>query len=189
MVQKIHAGAAILSLLLAACVDSPDSSANDAKFRPQIADGQAPAQRTAAPDGKLIADAIQAHLGQRAILGENSRLKTAWSDLDGDGRDEAIVHVTDPAMCGTGGCNLFILAGDDRRWEVIDELTITHLPIYRLAPGADGWAELGVTVAGGGLARMVMAVPHGPNGYAHNPTVPPARSIDPKDAKQLLTDD
>ena len=175
--------------MLAACVDSTGSSANDAEARSPIAETQAPLARTSAPDGKPIVDAIKAHLGEDLLVGDDASFTTAWSDLNGDGRDEAIVRVVDPSLCGTGGCNLYVLSGDDSRWEVIDDLTITHLPIYQLARAKDGWAELGVTVAGGGLARMVMAVPHGPNGYADNPTVPPSRPIDPKGAKLLLADE
>jgi hypothetical protein len=143
------------------------------------------AQARTAPDGKPIRRAIAAHLGRG--LGDEARLTAAWADLNNDGKDEAVVYLVDPMLCGSGGCNTYVLAQTTpETWRVVSDITVSRLPIYRLAPGKDGWVELGVTVSGGGLARMVMAVPHGDAGYARNPTVPPAKPIDPRGAKVLI---
>jgi hypothetical protein len=72
-------------------------------------------------------------------------------------------------------------------WQIIGRITITHPPIYKLPAANHGWAELGVTVSGGGLARMVMAVPHGARGYAQNPSMAPARPINPGKAEVLIS--
>jgi hypothetical protein len=116
------------------------------------------------------------------------RFAAATVDLNGDGSKEAVVYWEDPLRCGSGGCNTYVLAQTAANgWRVTDRLTVSRLPIYRLPPGEDGWAELGVSVSGGGLAHMVMAVPHTENGYQPNPTVPPARSIDPREAEVLIS--
>lgn len=143
--------------------------------------------RTTVPDGKPLVDAIRKDLAPHDV-DEKAGFITAWSDLNGDGKDEALVYLVDPGTCGSGGCNLYVLTdGGDGSWAVESHMTITHPPIYRLPRGKDGWAELGVTVSGGGLARMVMAVPHGSSGYALNPTVPPARAVDPGNAEVLIS--
>ena len=140
-----------------------------------------------APNGKPIVNAIKAYLGPGKPISQKARVVTAFTDLNGDGLNEAVVYLLDPSLCGSGGCNTFILTQNGRRWQVVGNITITHPPIYRLPRGKDGWAELGVTVSGGGLERMVMAVPHGKGGYARNPTVPPARPIDPRSADVLIS--
>jgi len=139
-----------------------------------------------APDGKPIVKAIKAYLGGKP-LSQQARLVTAFTDLNGDGVNEVVVYLLDPSFCGSGGCNTFILSQAGPDWHVVGNITITHPPIYRLPRGKDGWAELGVTVSGGGLARTVMAVPHGEGGYVRNPTMPPARPINPRKAEVLIS--
>src|SRR5690242_4943591 len=114
------------------------------------------AGRIKAPDGKPIVSAIKSYLGADKPVSDKARFITAFVDLNGDGRNEAVVYLLDPSFCGSGGCNTFVLTqGNRAAWQVVGNITITHPPIYRLPGGKDGWAELGVTVSGGGLARVV----------------------------------
>ena len=146
--------------------------------------------RTSVPDGKPIVDAIKAHLGSQNPIANNARFITAWNDLNGDGKDEALVYLIDPMMCGSGGCNLYILTDQgSSKWAVESNLTVARLPIYRLTTKTDGWADLGVSVSGGGLRRMVMKVPHASGGYARNPTVSPAVPTGIAGAKTLIAEE
>ena len=140
------------------------------------------------PDGKPIVQAIKDYLGSDKLLSDTARFTTGFTDLDGDGTDEAVVYLSDPSFCGSSGCNTYVLKrSGPNTWQVASDITITHPPIYRLPAGKDGWAELGITVSGGGLVRKVMAVPHGDRGYARNPTVSPAQPIDPGKAPVLVS--
>jgi hypothetical protein len=177
----IRTASLIALLALAACQDKPADVAIDAGERPQAI--------PVAEQGKAWVDAINADLGADAPVGKDTRLTTASSDLNGDGRDEALVYVAGPGLCGSGGCNLYVLAeGGDNAWSVDSKMTVTRPPIYRLGTRTNGWADLAVTVSGGGLMRTVMKVPRGPNGYASNPTVPPATAIDPGNAQVLISE-
>jgi hypothetical protein len=148
----------------------------------------ADAPLTKAPDGKPIVGAIKRHLGTKHPLSEEARFTTAFTDLNGDGKLEAVVYLVDSGVCGSGGCMTYVLSQTQPDvWKIIGRITISRPPIYKLPPGKDGWAELGVTVSGGGLRRMVMAVPHERRGYVQNPTVPPSHAIDPGEAEVLLS--
>ena len=136
------------------------------------------------PDGKPLRDAIVSSLGTK--LSPGARFIVGWNDLDGDGRNEAIAYLIDSNRCGSGGCSVFILAQHQKRWDVIDRIGPAQLPVYRLGRGADGWAELGITVSGGGVAQEVMAVPHSSSGYADNPTVAPSRPVDPAGTEIII---
>jgi putative lipoprotein len=178
--------AAAVALLVCLCWGCDPKNGNSGSVPQNSAGPHLPLTKT--PDGKPIVRAIKDHLGADFPLSNEAQFTTGFSDLNGDGNDEAIVYLLDGSTCGSGGCNTYVLAqqGADA-WRVVGDITITRPPIYRLPPGKDGWAELGVTVSGGGLARRVMAVPHGDKGYAHNPTVPPARPIDPGEAEVLIS--
>ena len=86
------------------CEPKSGSPADKTQNSHQATGPAAPAQ-TQARDGKPIVEAIKGHLGPDKTIGENARFKTAWTDLDGDGRNEAIVYLLDPSFCGSGGCN------------------------------------------------------------------------------------
>jgi hypothetical protein len=121
-----------------------------------------------------VADAIRKKVADSGAFADTAKWMIAHTDLNGDGVDEAVAYVVDPGYCGTGGCSLYILGQQNGAWSVTDVIGPSRLPIYRLDPGSDGWASLGVSVGGGGIEGGVMSVPHDSKGYADNPTVAPA---------------
>lgn len=75
----------------------------------------APAAPGASIDGKLrdaLANAVLADPAEVARL--RDRLDIRLADLNGDGKNEAIVFVDDPGYCGSAGCEyqVFTFAGD-----------------------------------------------------------------------------
>lgn len=75
----------------------------------------------------------------------------ARTDLDGDGKREAIVYVSGPDWCGSGGCNLWILTPHAGAWQMVTSTTITRPPIRILETRSHGWRDISVFVAGGGI--------------------------------------
>jgi len=75
----------------------------------------------------------------------------AFRDLDGDGKNEAIVHLTGSDYCGSGGCNTLILKRNADSWKIVTSMTITHPPIRVLENVVHGWHSIAVFVAGGGI--------------------------------------
>jgi hypothetical protein len=96
------------------------------------------------------------------------------ADLNGDGRDEAIVRLEDPGGCGSGGCTAFVLTPDGPGWRVVMRATVTRLPFRVLETRSRGWADLAVQVGGGGLSAHEVRLSFDGRRYPSNPTVPPA---------------
>jgi len=102
----------------------------------------------------------------------------AWQDLNGDGRPEALVYVSGPGWCGSGGCNLRILEQGRAGFRPRGSLTVTRPPIGVLDTRTRGWRDLAVSVGGGGInPGYVAAVPFNGSRYAGNPTTRPARRV------------
>ena len=90
-----------------------------------------------------------------------TRYAFALADLNGDGRPEALVYplANDEAaaqgleanLCGSGGCNLYVLALTPAGYRRITAVSIVQLPVRVLPTRSHGWNDLGVRVAGGGI--------------------------------------
>lgn len=130
-----------------------------------------------------IANAAQPN-GVAAFIRDHhlTRYSVAMEDLNGDGQPEALIYAmattggggtTD--LCGSGGCDLYVLALPANGYREVSNISISRPPIRVLRTITHGWHDLGVQVAGGGItagyeARLRF------NGakYPSNPTVPPA---------------
>jgi len=101
----------------------------------------------------------------------------AFADLNGDGREEALVSLYSGLFCGSGGCALYIYTPDGASWRQLADLTIVNAPVRLLNTRTRGWRDLGVHVRGGGFevpreARMRFDG----TTYASNPSMaPPTR--------------
>jgi hypothetical protein len=101
--------------------------------------------------------------------------KRAEADLNGDGRPEAFLYLTDRDYCGSGGCTLVVLSPKWSSYRVVLRSTVTQLPIRVLSTFTRGWRDIGVTVEGGGITRPYVArLRFNGSRYPGNPTVPPA---------------
>jgi hypothetical protein len=75
----------------------------------------------------------------------------AFYDLNGDGKDEAIVYMM--PQCGTGGCSLMVFTPDGDSYKVVTDSPITRPPIRVLNRSFDGWRSITFRAAGGGIPR------------------------------------
>lgn len=113
--------------------------------------------------------------------------KRADADLNGDGRSEIFLYVTDPSYCGSGGCTLVVLSPQGRGYRVVLRSTVTQLPIWLLATATHGWRDVEVTVAGGGITRPYVAhLRFDGRRYPSNPTVPPSIPLDMPSGRVLI---
>jgi hypothetical protein len=116
-----------------------------------------------------------------------SDYKRADMDLNGDGRPETFVYVTDRNYCGSGGCKLVVLSPRKGNYHVVLRSTVTQLPISVLPTSSRGWRDVGVTVAGGGITRPYMArLRFNGSRYPGNPTVAPAVPLSRPAGKVLI---
>jgi hypothetical protein len=108
-------------------------------------------------------------------LPDGAGFKLADVDLHGDGQRETLIYVANPDFCGSGGCNLYVLAPRARTYRIMMRATIVQLPIRVLRSSHHGWRDIGVTVFGGGIIHPYEAVLRfDGRRYPQNPTVPPA---------------
>ena len=98
----------------------------------------------------------------------------AWHDLDGDGADEAIVHVVSSYFCGTGGCNTLVLTPAGPMWSKVAEISVSRTPVTVLDSSTNGWKDITVAVGGGGGASGNALLKFDGTAYPDNPTVEPA---------------
>ena len=81
----------------------------------------------------------------------STRYLSATADLNGDGKPETIVYILGNTWCGSGGCTMLILTMQNAHYKVITRTTVTQLPIRLLPTRTNGWQDLAVLVAGGGI--------------------------------------
>jgi hypothetical protein len=83
---------------------------------------------------------------------ERGRYVYARVDLNGDGRDEALVYLLGSIFCGTGGCNLLLFTEAERGYSLVNEFPISRVPVVVAAEKTGGWNDLLRLESGGGAA-------------------------------------
>ena len=111
---------------------------------------------------------VLAALGEEIAPG--SRYAIAFSDLNDDHRQEALVHLVGSNHCGSGGCTTLVMTYTTEGWVRVGRMTVSRLPIYRLPEHRGEWYDLGVSVDGGGVMPGVRAVGFSRGRYGSNPT-------------------
>jgi len=130
---------------------------------------------------------LAGYLSQSLQLSARSSYKLAEADLNGDGRPEAIVYVTDSSFCGSGGCTLFVLSPTATTYRVVLRSTVARLPIRLLSSSTHGWRDIGVTVSGGGIPHPYEArLRFSGHRYPSNPTVVPSVPLGQSTGRILL---
>jgi hypothetical protein len=123
---------------------------------------------------------VSRYIHELGLQDQEARYELRVTDLNGDGNPEILVYLWANDVCGSGGCNLMILSPAGTSFEVLADTTVTRLPIRVLASKTNGWHDIGVWVAGGGILRGYEAkVSFRRDKYQNNPTVAPAQHLQP----------
>jgi hypothetical protein len=122
-----------------------------------------------------------------------TRYSVAITDLNNEGRPEALIYAMDAAnrrgsyLCGSGGCELYVLSLEARSYRVIARIWLTRPPIRVLPTMAHGWHDLAVWVAGGGVIPGYEArLRFNGRAYPQNPTVPPATYVERSSGRVVI---
>jgi hypothetical protein len=75
----------------------------------------------------------------------------ALVDLNGDGRNEAVVWARDANLCGTSGCGLEVFEHGKSGWRFLIDVATTRPPIKILPTRTHGWRDLSSWQYGGGV--------------------------------------
>lgn len=168
----IRISALIAALALAGCsADAPDATGSQSE-----ADAQSSKVEVTAPANSD--EDIQHFLLQEYPDAEDIRYALAWHDLDGDGGDEAIVHVVSSWVCGSGGCNTLVLTQAGPMWRKVGDISVSRSPVTVLDSSTEGWKDITVDVSGGGSPSGIALLKFDGETYPSNPTVAPAEAAD-----------
>lgn len=176
-------GGALAVLIVTGCGGPDDDPMTPAS------ESTAPAADDGTPDGTVPRDAVlESYL--KAEYGEYGRVgyRAAESDLDGDGKPEVLAFVGGPMLCGTGGCSLVVLKREGDAFTKVTETSVTQLPLGQLDSQSNGWADLWVTIAGGGELTGRRMLRFDGTSYPSNPTVAPAEQVETLDPLVLIPD-
>ena len=111
-----------------------------------------PAPASALPSGAESLHAfLQSTFADARAEWPGTSYVAAFADLNGDGRDEALVSLYSGLFCGSGGCALYIYTPAGASWRELAELTIVNAPVRLLNSRSRGWRDLAVFVRGGGV--------------------------------------
>jgi len=145
-----------------------------------IANPQSQRPRSAVEDISLR-KFLQNYIGARTDENKTTRCSAAFVDLEDEGAEDVIVHLTSDGWCGTGGCTTLILAPDGASYRVVTKITITRLPIRVLATKSNGWHDIGVVARISGNEPLSEAIlSFDGKTYPSSPSMPPARRSDAK---------
>lgn len=97
----------------------------------------------------------------------------ASADVGGGGVPHRIIaYVSAAPLCGSGGCIAFTLTRHSAKYAVTGQIQPARLPIVSLNGSSEGWSNLGMMVAGGGIRDVHMAIlVHRDGKYPSNPTL------------------
>lgn len=132
-----------------------------------------------------IPEALRQFL-QRGGWGTPDSYTAVLRDLNDDGTPEAVVLLTDPDSCGSGGCTLLVVRQQGRTWHLLSRIPIVRPPVLALARRRSGWQSLGVSVGGGGLTYHPVTLDFQHGHYPANPTLAPASPRSSSSPGELL---
>ncbi|MEA5390358.1 META domain-containing protein [Cyanobium gracile UHCC 0139] len=96
------------------------------------------------------------------------------TDLDGDGRQDVLVYLMGPYVCGTGGCTLEVFRQEARGYRLISSFPTSRLPVIVPEARRNRWRDLWRLQSGGGApATWVREVFDG-RGYRTMERIPAA---------------
>lgn len=132
---------------------------------------------------------LQSEFRESRSSAPDTRYVSAWADLDGDRRPEAIVYLLSRDYCGTGGCNLLVYRAAGRSWRLVARMTVSNPPIRVLNTRSHGWRDLAIgqrELRDEHLGHYEARLRFNGRTYPLNPSVPPAERLTRRVPGQVL---
>ncbi len=103
--------------------------------------------------------------------------QTAQVDLNGDGRQDALVLLQNPIyFCGTGGCTMLVFKATKSGFKFVSRSSLIRGPVLVSETKTHGWRDLIVEVSGGGMPPKMVALKYTGSKYPLNPSTLPELS-------------
>jgi hypothetical protein len=122
-------------------------------------------------------------------LDTDVRYFSAYTDLNGDGRKEAVVYFIGRYICGSGGCHTAIFSPLEKGkgYRLVTVIELTRPPIVAAKSKTKGWRDLIVFVQGGGIVEGYnMLLPFDGASYPESPFLSPAHPFKGKLRGEVL---
>jgi hypothetical protein len=130
---------------------------------------------------------LQNYVGTPDAETKTTEYSVAFADLKDDGSKDAIVYLSSDGWCGTGGCTMLILTSEGASYRVVTKATVTRLPIRVLSTKSNGWHDIGVGLAGGGIQFSYEAIlSFDGKTYPENPSTVPVRQSSKRAHGQIV---
>lgn len=192
-------GATLLGLLLGCSGAPAPASAPAPSTGPVAGPTAAPAERTAAPARTATrpepATPVPARAKPRGATVEQAmaqflahdrgnadvRHVVERIDLNGDGRDDALVLLQSRRHCSARGCTLLVFERVDDAFELHSSLLLGRTPLIAAESHTGGWRDLVAPMTSPAAGMRLMVVRHTARGYPDDPTqlavVPATREV------------
>jgi hypothetical protein len=118
-------------------------------------------------------DALGSYLAAQNESIDNTKYQMETIDLNDDGYDDALVLLTGPMWCGTGGCTLLIFQGLKDSARFVSDSSLVRGPITVSSSRTKGWRDLIIEVSGGGAVPGKVTLKFDGSKYPLNPSVQP----------------
>jgi hypothetical protein len=140
------------------------------------------------PDDSMIDVAIQDYLksSKGPLFSHYDYTRT---DLDGDGRREALVLFSGPHSywCDMNGCSLAVFKAEDNHFTLMSEMFPVRGPLYISSNKTDGWRNLIIPVTGLTYAKAKnVAMQFDGMTYPRNPIFEPGIQLSRADLEQKV---
>jgi hypothetical protein len=130
-----------------------------------------------------LTEAVHSYIYQNITdVVSDETFRFALEDLNGDGRPDAIVLMSDSDWCGSGGCTMLIFRGVENGFAFVSKSTVTSSPIRVSKNSVRGWRTLIVSSKGKGDVALRLNKSFQ---YPANPSMQPKASSAEVDAADI----
>lgn len=136
-----------------------------------------PAWSAAPQSDALLERFLVKELGLTAQDEMPTRYRFKQIDLNGDKKPEIVVMVEGGMVCGTGGCQGYVLQKLATGYKKNSAFTLLRTPVFMSAHKTKGWNDLVVSVSGGGVQAGLRVLAYNGQSYPSNPSLPPAQLL------------
>ena len=129
---------------------------------------------------------LQARFAEVRAEDPDAGYDSAFADLNGDGRAEALVYMGSAIFCGSTGCDLFAFTPTAEGWRQVAEISMGRPPVRRLNSRSRGWNDLTMLVTGDLDGPYEERVSFNGEEYRYHPFTRPARDGHPPAAGEVV---